>query len=121
MGVINHNAVIATTWSLEKADNLQEWIETLGDKRRLIIRAKETLVNGYHTFIVVPNGSKEGWEDSDNGDRLRERVIIRLSKDNYEDNSSPWNWVEVGFGEFGQKVLRGNCKNCYSDSEYYNE
>lgn len=27
--------------------------------------------------------------------------------------------VEVGYGEFGQKVLRGNCRNCYNDDEYY--
>ena len=37
---------------------------------------------------------------------------------NYDDGSNPWSFVEVGYGEFGQKVLRGNCKNCYDDSEY---
>lgn len=119
MGIMNHNAVIATTWSSEKADILQKWIEKLTkDEQRFIVRVEETLTNGYHTFIIVPDGSKEGWEDSNNGDRLRELIIMRLSKDNYNDNSSPWDWVEIGFGEYGQKVLNGNCQNCHDDSEY---
>lgn len=29
--------------------------------------------------------------------------------------------AEQGFGEFGQKVLRGNNQNCYNDREYAEE
>ena len=67
---------------------------------------------------MAPDGSKEGWEDSYEGDRLRDRIVERLAVDDYEDGSSPWSWVEVGFGEYGQKVIRGNCVNCYNDADY---
>lgn len=119
MGVENNNAILATTWSDEKATAFQSWIDTdLSDtERELIVRAG-SWVNGKHSFAVMPDGSKEGWDESDAGDALRERIITRLGEDNYEDDSSPWEWVEVGFGEFGQKVLRGNCRNRYSAAEY---
>ena len=67
-------------------------------------------VNGMVTVILAPDGSKEGWSDSDTGDRLREEFIEYLGTYNYEDDSSPWDWVEVEYGEYGQKVLRGNKK-----------
>ena len=66
----------------------------------------------------LPDGSKEGWDTSNQGDDLRQRFIEELAKDNFNDGSSPWDWVEVGYGEYGQKVLRGNNKNSYTDEEY---
>lgn len=122
MGVVNHNAMVITTWSDDRASELQAWIDQLSERdQELIIRAG-SWVNGLHTFFVAPDGSKEGWDDSDKGDRLRGRIVERLAVDDYGDGSSPWSWVEVGFGEYGQKVLRGNCKNCYGrvvrDADY---
>jgi hypothetical protein len=119
MGVINNNAIIATTRSDEKAAGFQSWIDSeLSEKERELIVRTGSWVNGFHSFAVMPDGSKEGWEESDAGDAVRERVVTRLGEDNDENGSSPWKWVEVGFGEYGQKVLRGNCRNCYSDAEY---
>lgn len=118
MGVINHNAVIATTWSDDKADELQKWIDNLEETERSLIVRSGSWVNGYNSFAVMPDGSKESWDESDAGDNFRFRVMERLLLDNYDDGSSPWDWVEVGFGEYGQKILNGNCKNCYSDREY---
>lgn len=114
MGVQNHNAIIATTWDNDFADLLQGWIGTRPD---CFIRSRPT-VNGYQTFVMFPDGSKGGWPESETGDLLRDEFVERLAKDDYEDGSSPWDWVEVGFGECGQKVLRGNCINCYDDREY---
>jgi hypothetical protein len=78
-------------------------------------------INGITTIVMVPDGSKEGWPESVVGDLLRNLFIRELEKADYDDGSNPWSFVEVGYGEFGQKVLRGNCENCYSDSEYAGE
>ena len=118
MGAMNHNAVIATTALEDAANHLQQWIDEQSEGDRELILRAGSWVNRYHTFIVVPDGSKEDWPESDNGEDFRKRLILRLSEDAYEDGSSPWDWVEIGFGEYGQKVLRGNCKNCFDDSEY---
>lgn len=108
MGIMNHNVIIATTFSAEKAAGFWAWVEAnLSDREQELIAEAGSWVNGYQTFMVAPDGSKEGWAASDEGDALRERIIARLKED-----SGYWEWVEVGFGEYGQKVLRGNCVNC---------
>lgn len=115
MGIINHNAIIATTYDDERAEALRDWIVEHG--LNLFAECK-ALVNSYHTFVLVPDGSKEGWTESDTVDTLRDGFVSRLAADQFGDGSSPWAWVEVGFGEYGQKVLRGNNVNCYGDEEY---
>lgn len=117
MGVENNNAVIATTWNREEVKRIRQWVEELTNMKSLFLFGEEE-INGKTTVVMVPDGSKEGWVESDAGDALRDRFIAELEKANYDDGSNPWKFVEVGFGEFGQKVLRGNCKNCYGDSEY---
>jgi hypothetical protein len=118
MGVMNHNAVIATTWSDKKAAALRSWIAGLEYKERDLFSETESWTNGYFTFFLAPDGSKEGWPESATGDELRDRLVAKLAEDEDDDGYSSWKWIEVGFGEFGQKVLRGNCKNCYNDAEY---
>lgn len=117
MGVENNNAVIATTWSKEEVARIKEWVGLLPKMKSLFLFGEEE-INGKTTVVMVPDGSKEGWSESDDGDELRNSFIKELEKADYDDGSNPWDFVEVGFGEFGQKVLRGNCRNCYRDSEY---
>ena len=115
MGTMNHNAVIATTWDGKEVERIKKFTEL--NNSALFLFSNE-VTNGYITVVLVPDGSKEGWEESDDGDDLRERFIKKLEQANYDDGSNPWDWIEVGFGEYGQKVLGGNCKNMYNDSEY---
>ena len=111
MGIFQHHTVIATTWYYECADKFQEWIDSeLNDRERQLIVKAGSWVNGYHTFVLVPDGSKEGWEDSNEGDSLRDRMVWRLVFDNYKDDcGSPWDWVECTFGKWGQEISKGNC------------
>lgn len=54
-------------------------------------------VNGYHTFVVIPDGSKEGWDESSTGDRERDAIRRLLHQYPYIE------WVEVRYGypDFG--------------------
>ena len=47
-------------------------------------------MNGYHSFFVAPDGSKEGWADSDNGDKGREdfKTFLRTTPELYCE------WIE---------------------------
>jgi hypothetical protein len=117
MGTINHNAIIATTWNEDVAVQFQSWIEAQSLHEDSIV-SLISRSNRYTTFFVGPDGSKEGWPQSDYGDKVREQIKKRFALDNYEDGSSPWNWIEVGYGEYGQKVLDGNCRNRFNDLEY---
>ena len=118
MGVINHNAVLAVTWSAEVAVKIRGWIAAKQVEDKQLFLEHFAPMNGYTTFILCPDGSKEGWEESDRGDALRAAFLEHLGTYDNSDHSSPVEWIEVGFGEFGQKVLRGNCQNLHNDREY---
>ena len=115
MGVINHNAVVATTFSKGNLDKMMEWIKTIEvekshgglDLKSLFVFGCG-IVNDYHTMILLPDGSKEGWPESKLGDSLRAMFVEKLNSLAYEDGSNPWSWVEVSFGEYGQTIVGGN-------------
>lgn len=138
MGVINHNAVIATTYGKDHFDKMKAWIDQLRlepstgglDLKRLFVFGPG-IVNDYHTIVLLPDGSKEGWPESEKGDNLRKLFIDRLNAEAFSDDEefedappqkvgdqeiygcSSWDWIEVSFGEFGQSILKGNNRNCY--------
>jgi len=118
MGVENNNAIVATTWSKEEVDRISRFIESLPGEDGKMFVVGPPLINNKTTVVMLPDGSKKGWAESEACDELRDRFVVELEKSNYGDGSNPWDFVEVGFGEFGQKVLRGNCKNMYGDEEY---
>lgn len=103
MGTINHNAVLATTWDAKRVDAIKAWIDTLpGHQRRQFVHHDHKL-NAYQTIALLPDASKEGWSESDEGDALRMEFIKRL--DTY------WDWIEVGYGEFGASIESTNCED----------
>ena len=124
MGCINHNVIIATTWNKEVADAFEKWYSNENEMwdtekvKKLFCRTDCLKINGFITFFFGPDGSKEGWKESEDSDIMRRIIIERFVLDNYSDGGSPWAWIEVGYGEFGQKVLQGNNINCYTNEEY---
>lgn len=118
MGVENNEAVIATTWKDECIDKIKAWIASRPEKQQKLFVFVNSLENGKTTVFLAPDGSKKGWDTAEEIERLRDEFIGFLKTFDYEDGSSPINYVEVGYGEFGQKVLRGNCRNMYDDRDY---
>lgn len=118
MGVENNEAVIATTWHDKYADDVWAWVQTLDRDLQTLFARIPSLANHKHTIILGPDGSKKGWEEAEQGATIRETFIQILRTYDYEDGSSPWDWVEVGYGEFGQAILRGNCTNKYDERPY---
>jgi hypothetical protein len=119
MGMINHNVVVATTWSREAEEKVEAFVNSLPLPTRQLFVWTDGLYNGYTTVVMIPDGSKEGHQASDGFDNVRDRFVAELESMDYSDGSSPWQWVEIGYGEFGQKILRGNNCNCYGDGSYY--
>jgi len=59
----------------------------------------KSLLNGYGSFFVAPDGSKESRPESDDGDSVRNAVIIHLETYRYEDGSTSVDWAEVQYGD----------------------
>lgn len=101
MGVMCHHAIVITSFD-EKA------ISDAHTKALQIFPAEQVTsvtpryMNGYQSFLIGPDGSKEGWEDSYIGDTNRERFVEWLNSYAFDDGSSLLTWVEVEFGnEYG--------------------
>lgn len=114
MGTINHNAIVATTWDDEIVTAVTKWVGTLETKYRSLFIYGFGICNGFHTIVMIPDGSKEGWNDSENCDEIRKQFVALLDSFAYKDESNPVNYIEVGFGEYGPSIIKSNTKNVFT-------
>lgn len=100
MGYMRHHAIIVTSW--ENKHVRQAAVEAKKACARnelrtgLVSNIRMSDMNGYGSFTVYPDGSKEGWELSANGDKMREEFVGWLVANRerlYLD------WIEVQYGD----------------------
>jgi hypothetical protein len=110
MGCTIHNAIIVSASGvLNRADEARQVALEFGLQASEVITSP---VNGIKTFFIAPDGSKEGWAESDDGDVKRAKFKDWLRDRFYE-------WVEVSYGtdQFGYY----NRKACVIDENSYDE
>lgn len=111
MGYINHHAIVVTGDSYPDAEiafrkAYEKAKELLGDLVSDVVKGKK---NGYQSFFVAPDGSKEGWDLSDEHDLKRQELMNFIDSLAYEDGSNSIKYVEVSFDEyFYAEVTRKN-------------
>lgn len=91
MGYMVHHAIIVTSWdrdALEAAHRIAVRIACC-----LVSDICEGVTNGEDSFFVAPDGSKEGWNESKQGDVARDEIITWLAKD------CRLCWAEVQYGD----------------------
>ena len=91
MGYIRHNAIIVTTWKPGEALKVFDQAESLFPGA--VLGPSREMVNGYQTILVCPDGSKEGWPRSDEGDRCRGEFKAWLRDQPYLE------WAEIAYGD----------------------
>ena len=72
------------------------WEEKCGSSENLISDIIGPVTNFQHSFFIAPDGSKEGWPDSNAADEARDSFISYLNKSRPKFSLS---WVEVMFGD----------------------
>jgi hypothetical protein len=105
MGYIKHHAIIVTGWRDEELKEAQQKAKEIFEKNfesdpyekplagKLVSDIIQGIVNGYSSFFIAPDGSKEGWAISNNADAARKEFINWLREtDTYLD------YVEIVFG-----------------------
>jgi hypothetical protein len=93
MGYIRQHAIIVTSWDEDKLGLVHlRARELTGSLTSMVTHG---LVNDQHSFFVAPDGSKEGWDISNQLDEDRDRLITYMQSFAYEDGSNPISWVEV--------------------------
>lgn len=106
---MTHNAIILTSWKeaamLEAHEKAKE---IFASSMARVTNITQSAMNDYMSFMVAPDGSKDGWPDSDRGDECRAQFIAYL-RDGYAKRGIWLYWVEVEFYEDMEapKVLQG--------------
>jgi hypothetical protein len=109
VGTISHDALIVTGWGehIEKAHATavsiaKETPQPSGsslDWAVLVSPICPGVMNGYATFLVAPDGSKEWWEHSKIAAQMR-RAIVEALQGHYMVTV-----VQIRFGELGERML----------------
>jgi hypothetical protein len=71
MGYIRHEAIVVTGWNYPNKNKINS---ALAKARELGLPCSDLVdspMNGYVSFLIAPDGSKEGWKDSNDGDAAR--------------------------------------------------
>lgn len=92
MGYIKHHAIVLTSWKYEHLEAARAKAEELGLRPTELTNE---VTNGYRSFMVPPDGSKEGWEESEGGEQRRQTFrgwLYAQSEDLYVE------WCEVAYG-----------------------
>ena len=109
MGYMRHHAIIVTSERTPPIVNaVVKAVEIFGPA--LVTPLTVAVINNSRSFMVAPDGSKEGWPESDQGDSQRDRFIQYLRSTYHDDGSSSLDWVEVQFGDDDKesKVVRSS-------------
>ena len=96
MGYIRNHAIVVTgTYGTFVEDAHTKAVEIFTFVSNIV----DVNLNGSRSFFIPPDGSKEGWEDSNLGDAKRDEFINYLNYLRYKDGGSPLNWAELYFGD----------------------
>ncbi len=66
---------------------------------QLISPVVQSLINNYFTFFIAPDGSKEGYDLSEDGDRVRQKVVELLESYQTTDGTFPVSYAELFYGD----------------------
>jgi hypothetical protein len=94
---MRHHAIVVTSWSEERLKAAHKRANEL--LPGLVTPILAGWVNEYRSFFVGPDGSKEGWNDSDKGDVARQKFREYLAETFTEDGGSYVDWAEVQYGD----------------------
>ncbi|WP_439132501.1 hypothetical protein [Polaribacter sp.] len=97
MGYIKHHAITVTS-------SIDELIKEAHSKAKDIFKERTSEIlnsktNGYKSFFIAPDGSKEGWEESNKGNKQRNTFVDWINSKACEDGSNSISFCEFFYGE----------------------
>lgn len=96
MGYVSHHAIVVTATEHDDAATARFKALELGCTVSPVVLSP---MNGYASFMVAPDGSKEGWSQSDDGDASRLAFVRWLR--GASEYGFCLDWIEVQFGGDG--------------------
>lgn len=93
MGYYRHHAIIVSSWNKQALDAAHTQAIAAFSPICPVSDVANTPLNGFASFAVFTDGSKEGWDTSDDGDSRRAGYVAWLRK------QSSLDWVEVQYAD----------------------
>ena len=128
MGYIKHHSIIVSGWQIKEVKEAHQKAIEIFEKEfssepytkpygsTLISPIISGLTGSQESFFIAPDGSKEGWETSKNGDNARKLFLdwLQNSHNNYCE------YVEVIFGGDSDynEILRSKTSDLDGLDEY---
>lgn len=101
---IEHHAILITCNDLDIMKDLRQTISgyykihmEASNGEKLLTPIFESLINHYYTMTLLPDGSKEGYDASDDNDAIRSKVI-ELLKEKSTSERYHLSFIEVRYG-----------------------
>lgn len=101
MGYIRHNAIIVTSdnYPTGKEKFVQVYDKAKKLFGELVSNIITSKINGYISFFIAPDGSKEDWEISYKHDTKREKLCNFIESLAEVDGSNAIKFVDVSYDE----------------------
>lgn len=96
MGYIRHHAIVVTSHGDHAFNAHRKAVLIFG---HLVSNIIDSEFNGYMSFFIAPDGSKEGWSDSDDYDSKRNEFISWIKSNVYEDGSNSISYAMLYYGD----------------------
>jgi hypothetical protein len=107
MGYMMHHAIILDSWD-DKV--IQKAVDKAKELGMTVLGPSPRVTNNHSSAMICPDGSKEGWPESDAADKARDAFVEWAKTLEYGDGSGPLSWVELSFGgdepDLNTQVLR---------------
>jgi len=106
MGYMRHHAIVVTGWSEKDIVKVHQKACEIFKGISSITEITPEAVNGYRSFLIAPDGSKEWWDTSNAGDNARDNFIGWILR----NISIHCNFAEVQFADenHDNKLLRSS-------------
>lgn len=109
MGYMRHHAIVVSGPRIKLGIfpvSIYDVRDKCAETGALVSPVMKAKWEGTGSFFVAPDGSKEGWAESDAGDNERQKIIEYLDSLRYSDGSTSFKWAEVQFGDDnGQTIV----------------
>jgi hypothetical protein len=119
MGYIRHNAIIVTGSDCTDIGGKHDTLAARDKAIDLGLPCSEIVrgtTNGYTSFLIAPDGSKEGWQESKRQDELRAKWIewARASGHGFD-------WALISFGGDDAELAMLEDWNLRERNEFINQ
>ena len=95
MGYMRHHAIVVTSWDNKILRKAHKKAKKLFKQ---VAPITPPAINGYVSFLIAPDGSKENWLPSDHGDEKR-REFIEWTDRLRDEVGFKIDYVEIQFGD----------------------